>query len=72
MITHLELDILECEVKENFGSITTNTASGGGGVLAELFQALKDDAGLMCSIQDASKFGKLISGNRTGKGQFSF
>ena len=72
VITHLELDILECEVKENFGSITTNTASGGGGVLAELFQALKDDAGLMCCIQDASKFGKLISGNRTGKGQFSF
>ena len=72
VITHLELDILECEVKENFGSITTNKASGGGGVLAELFQALKDDAGLTRCIQDASKFGKLISGNRTGKGQFSF
>ena len=72
VITHLELDILECEVKENLGSLTTNKASGGNGVPAELFQTLKDDAGLMCCIQYASKFGKLISGNRTGKGQFSF
>ena len=72
VITHLELDILECEVKENLGSLTTNKASGGDGVPAELFQTLKDDAGLMCCIQYASKFGKLISGNRTGKGQFSF
>ena len=72
MITHLEPDILECEVKWALGSITTNKGSGGDGIPVELFRILKDDAGLMCCIQDASKFGKLISGNRTGKGQFSF
>ena len=44
VITHLELDILECEVKWALGSITTNKASGGDGILAELFQILKDDA----------------------------
>ena len=43
MITHLEPDILECEVKLAFGSITTNKASGGDGVPVELFQILKDD-----------------------------
>ena len=44
MIAHLEPDILECEVKWAFGSITTNEASGGDGMLVELFQILKDDA----------------------------
>ena len=44
MITHLKLDILECEVKWALGSITTNKASGGDGIPAELFQILKDDA----------------------------
>ena len=44
MITHLEPDILECEVKWTLGSITTNKASGGDGIPAELFQILKDDA----------------------------
>ena len=44
MITHLEPDILECEVKWAFGSITTNKVSGGDGIPAELFQILKDDA----------------------------
>ena len=44
MITHLEPDILECEVKRALGSITTNKASGGDGILVELFQILKDDA----------------------------
>ena len=44
MITHLEPDILECEVKRAFGSITTNKASGGDGIPAELFHILKDDA----------------------------
>ena len=44
MITHLEPDILECEVKWALGSITTNKASGGDGIPAELFQILKDDA----------------------------
>ena len=44
MITHLKPDILECEVKWALGSITTNKASGGDGIPAELFQILKDDA----------------------------
>ena len=44
VITHLESDILECEVKWALGSITANKASGGDGILAELFQILKDDA----------------------------
>ena len=44
VITHLEPDILECEVKWALGSITTNKDSGGDGILVELFQILKDDA----------------------------
>ena len=44
MITHLEPDILECEVRWALGSITTNKASRGDDILAELFQILKDDA----------------------------
>ena len=44
VITHLEPDILECEVNWGLGSITTNKASGGDGIPAELFQILKDDA----------------------------
>ena len=44
VITHLEPDILECEVKWALGSITMNKASEGDGIPAELFQILKDDA----------------------------
>ena len=44
VITHLEPDILECEVKWALGTITMNKASGGDGIPAELFQILKDDA----------------------------
>ena len=44
MITHLEPDILECEVKWALGGITTNKASGGDGIPVELFQILKDEA----------------------------
>ena len=44
VITHLEPDILECEVKQALGSITTNKASGGDGIPVELFEILKDDA----------------------------
>ena len=44
VITRLEPDILECEVKWALGSITTNKASGGDGMPAEIFQILKDDA----------------------------
>ena len=70
VITHLEPDILECEVKWALGSIITNKASGGDGIPVELFQILKDDA--VKVLQYASKFGKLSSGHRTGKCQFSF
>ena len=68
MITHLEPDILECEVKWALGSISTNKASGGDGIPVELFQILKDDAVEVCT-QYVSKFGKLNSGHRTGKGR---
>ena len=44
VITHLEPDTLECEVKWALENITTNKASGGDGIPAELFQILKDDA----------------------------
>ena len=44
VITHLQPDILECEVKWALESITTNEASGGDGIPVELFQILKDDA----------------------------
>ena len=71
VITHLEPDILECEVKWPLGSITMNKAIGGGGIPVELFQILKDDAVKVCT-QYTSKFGKLNSGHRTGKGPFSF
>ena len=71
LITHLEPHILECEVKWALGSITLNKASGGDGIPVELFKILKDDAvKVLHSI--CSKFGKLSSGHRTGKGQFSF
>ena len=71
VITHLESDTLECEVKWVLGSITTNKASGGDGIPVELFQILKDDA-MKVLTQHASKFRKLSSGHRTGKGWFSF
>ena len=71
MITHLELDILECDVRWALGSITINKASGGDGIPVELFQILKDDA-VKVLHQYVSKFGKRSSGHRTGKGQFSF
>ena len=44
MVTHLEPDILDCEVKQALRSTTTNKASGGDGIPAELFRILKDDA----------------------------
>ena len=44
VITHLESDILDCEVKWALGSIIMNKVSGGNGISAELFQILKDDA----------------------------
>ena len=44
MVTHIEPDIMECEVKWALGRITTNKASGGGGISADLFTVLKVDA----------------------------
>ena len=54
VITHLEPDILECEVKWALGSTTMNKASGGDGMPVELFQILKDDAVKMHSIRQQS------------------
>ena len=71
VITHLEPDVLECEVKWALGNITMNKASGGDGIPVELFQILEDDA-VKVLTQYASKFGKQSSDYRTGKGQFSF
>ena len=71
MITHLEPDILEYEVKWALGSITTNKASGGDGIPVELFQILKDDAvKVLYSI--CQQIWKSQQGHKTGKGQFSF
>ena len=71
VITHLEPDIMECEVKWALGSIIMNRASGGDGFPAELFQILKDDA-VKVLHQYVIKFGKPSRGHRTGKSQFSF
>ena len=70
VITYLEPDILECEVKWALESIAMNKASGGDGIPVELLQSLKDAVKVLHSI--CQKFGKLSSGHRTGKGQFSF
>ena len=72
VITHLEPDILEFDVNWALESITMNKASGGDGIPVELFQILKDDALGKCCTQYGSKFGKLSSGHRIGKAQFSF
>ena len=71
VITHLEPDILECEIKWALESITMNKASGGDGIPIEFFQILEDDAvKVLYSI--CQQIWKLSSGHRTGKGQFSF
>ena len=65
MITYLEPDILECKVKWALGSITTNKASGGDGILVELFEILTDDAmKVLHSI--CQQIWKLSSGHGTG------
>ena len=71
MITHVELDILECEVKRALGSITTTKPVEVMEFQLSYFKSWK----MMlwkCCIQCVSKFGKLSSGHRTGEGQFSF
>ena len=70
VITHLEPDILECEVKWALVSITRNKASGGVGIPVELFQILKNDAvKVLHSI--CQQIWKTQQFSRTGKGQFS-
>ena len=71
VVTHLEPEILECEVKWALGSITMNKASGCDRIPVELFQILKMRL-RKCCTQYARKLGKLNSGHRTGKGEFSF
>ena len=71
MITHLEPDILKCEVKWALGSITTNKASGGDGISVELFQILKDDAmKVLHSI--CQQIWKTQQWPQDWKGKFSF
>ena len=71
VITHLEPDILECEVKWALGSMTTNKASGGHGIPAQLFQILKDDAvKVLHSI--CQQIWEMQQWPQDGKDQFSF
>ena len=71
VITYLEPDILEFEVKWALGSITMNKASGGDGIPVELFQILKDDA-VKVPHSICQQIWKTQQWHRTGKGQFSF
>ena len=71
VITHLEPDILECEVKWTLESITTNKASGGDGIPVELFQILKDDA-VKVPHSICEQIWKTQQWPQDGKGQFSF
>ena len=71
VITHLEPDILECEVKWALGSITINKASGGDGIPVVLFQILKDDAvKVLHSI--CQQVWKTQRGYKSGNSQISF
>ena len=71
MITHIEPDILECEVKWALASITMKKRSGGDAIPVELFQILKDDAvKILHSV--CQEIWKFSSGHRTGKCPFSF
>ena len=71
VITHLEPDILECKVKWTLESITTNKASRGDGIPAELFQILEDEpVKVLHSI--CQQIWKTQQWPQTGKGQFSF
>ena len=71
MITHLQPDILECKVKWDLGSITTNKASGDDGIPVELFQILKDDVVKMLQ-SICQQIGKTQQRPQDWKGQFSF
>ena len=70
VITHLQPDIPDCEVKWALESITRNKASGGDEIPVELFQILKDDVGKVLHSICQQIWKKISSGQRTGKGQF--
>ena len=70
VITHLEPDILECEIKWALGSITTNKASGGDGIQVELFQILNDAVKMLHPI--CQQIWKTQQWPQDWKGQFSF
>ena len=70
VITHVEPDSQQCEVKWASGSVTTNKASGSDGVPVELFQILDDAVKVLHSI--CQQIWKTQQCPRTGKGQFSF
>ena len=72
VITHLDPNILEWEVKWALGSIITSKASGGDGIPAELFQILKDDAVKVLQSIRQQIWKTQHSGHQSGKGQFSF
>ena len=72
VVTHLELDVLECEVKWALRSTTMNKDSRGDRIPTESFKTLKDDdVKVLHSICQQIKKKKISSGHRTGKGQFS-
>ena len=71
VITHLEPDILECEVRWALETITINKAGGGDGIPVELFQILKDDA-VKVLHSTCQQIWKTQQWHRTGKGLFSF
>ena len=71
VVTHLEPDILECEVKWALGRITLNKASGGNGIPVELFKILKDDAVKILHLI-CQQIWKNSNGHRTGKICFHF
>ena len=68
MITHLEPDILEYEVKWALGGITEKKASRGDEILAQLFKIIKEDAFKVLHTQYMGNSGKLSNGHRTEKG----
>ena len=70
VVTLLQLDILECEIKWALGNITMHKVSGDNRIPVELYKILKDDVVKM--LQYDSKFGNFSNGHRTGKGQCSF
>ena len=72
MITHLEPDILECEVKWALGTITMNKANGGDGILVELLKILKDADVKVLHFNKFKKIEKFSSGHRTQNTQFLF